>query len=116
MRSDLSQRLFGITKAAALHAHFMHHAEVQPAHLSVGFTAVVQILTTLDLPARTAQHDDWQLSCIVVAIEHARAEHQHGIVQQCAIAFLNCIHAAGQVRHLLEEKLIHFQPVVRVTV
>ena len=36
-RSDLRNRVGGVTKLVHLHAHLGHHAEVEPAHLTVRF-------------------------------------------------------------------------------
>lgn len=113
---NFRQRLLGIAKPVELHAHFVHHAEVQSAHLPVGVAAVVQILPALDLTACTAQHHHRQLGCVVVAVEHAGTKHQHRVVQQRAFTLLDRIHTAGKVRDLLQEELIDFQPVVRVVV
>ena len=43
--------------------------------------------------------------------QHARAEQEHGVVEQRARSFLNGVELAGDVGHLLEKELVHLQPV-----
>lgn len=51
-----------------------------------------------------------------MAGHHAGAVQQHAVVQQGAFAFLHGVQFSGDLRKLLQEKLIHLQPVVIIGV
>ncbi len=67
-------------------------------------------------PPPAAHHHDRQLRGVVAAGHHARAIHEHRVVKRRAVAFLNRVELAGDVGDLLEEELIHLQPVGRIGV
>ena len=50
----------------------------------------------------------------MVAGEHRGAEHQHRVVECCAFPLLDRIEFTGNVANLLQEKLIHLEPVCGV--
>ena len=112
----LVQWLGGVTEGFLVDVHFVHHAKEKAGHLAVGLPEVVQILPAFDPAASAAEHHDRQLVGVMIAGDHAGAEHQHRVVERGALALLDAVQAAGDVGHLLEEKLVHFQPVVRVVV
>ena len=84
--------------------------------MAVGLAEVIQILAALDAATAATEHHDRELVGVVMAVDHAGAEHQHRVVERSAFALLYFIQSTGDVGHLLEEKLVHFQPVVRVAV
>src|SRR3954451_14247638 len=113
-QSDFIERVRGVSEAGKADVHLVHHREVQAAHLTVGFACVVEHASALDSPTATAEQNYRQLACVVAAGQHAGAVQEHGIVEQCARSLLDRVEFAGYVRDLLEEELVHLQPVRRV--
>ena len=52
--SDFGDRFGGIAETVRMHAHLVHHAQIQPTHLPIGLAQVVEILAALDLAASRA--------------------------------------------------------------
>ena len=96
--------------------HLVHHAEEEARHLTVGFAEVVQVLAALDSASSSTKHHHRQLGGVVVAGQHAGTEHEHRVIERGAFAFRDAVEPLGDVGHLLEEKLVHLQPVGGVAV
>ena len=96
--------------------HLVHHAEEEARHLTVGIAEVVQVLAALDSASAPTEHHHWQLGRVVVAGQHTGTEHEHRIVECGALPLLNAVEPPGDICHLLEEKLVHFQPIGGIAV
>ena len=94
----------------------IHEGKVKTAHLTVGFFFVVKDPPAFDSASASTEDDDRQLSGVMAAGEHARTIEQHGIIEQGAFAFLDAVELARDVSDLLQEKLIHLQPIGSVAV
>ena len=73
--------------------------------------AVVKHTASAQLAAGAAEHHHGELGGVVAAVHHAGAEEEHRVVERGALAFLNRVELAGQVGELLDEELVHLEPV-----
>ena len=72
---------------------------------------VVEDASSYKFPSATSDDDDGQLRGVVSADEHARTNHEHGIVERGAFAFLHGVELVRNVAELLEEEPVHLEPV-----
>ena len=70
-------------------AHLVHHAEIETAHLAVGFVEIIQIPSAGYTSPGTAEHHHWKLCRIMMSGEHAGAKEKDRVVQGRPFAFLD---------------------------
>ncbi len=114
-RSHLRQTLGGVAKLVEAHVHLVHHRQVQPAHLPFRLLAVIEHAAGLNpaaargqpSPPAAASRRGWPVSML---------EQNKSIELSSAVRspFLDRVQLARDVRHLLDEELVHLQPVGRV--
>src|SRR5258707_2252193 len=64
------QRLRCITELGQADVHLLHHREIKPAHLALGFLFVVEHAAACEASTGPAEHHYRQLRRVVVAGEH----------------------------------------------
>lgn len=105
-----------IAKGLLFDTHLLHHRQVESAHLSFGGLAIIQHSSGFDFPATFADHDNRKLGRIMATCHHARAKHDHRVVESGAFPFVDGLELSSDVTHLFEEELVDFQPVFGVGV
>ncbi len=114
--SHTCKPLSRVVEAVELQTTPVHEVEEEAAHAAVGFVEVVEHATTVKIAACAAEQDHWQLLGLMVAVQHAGAVHDSGVVEQGAVAFLDLGHPLAEVGELRHEELVERDQLVRLRV
>ena len=114
--SDTWKPLGRVVEAVEFQSAPVHEVEEEAAHPAVRFVEVVEHAATAKIATRAAEKDDRQLLRLMVAMQHTGAVHDGGVVEQCAVAFLDLGHALAEVGELRHEELVERGEFVRLRV
>src|SRR5258708_34776728 len=102
---DSFQALAGVAEVVELDPHAIHDREIQAAHLAL-VVAVVQIAqgaARFQRSAQAARKNQREPAVVVLAARpHVREEHQAGVVENRAFAFLHTVELRRKVSELTQ--------------